>query len=69
MDLLKRVGLRIKFLRNEIGMSQEELAYKTGLDRSYMSGIELGKRNFSMKVLERLANSLEVSIMDLFKED
>lgn len=46
-------------------MSQETLGFKTGLDRTYISGIERGVRNPSLINIEKLAKSLEISIKDL----
>ena len=61
------VGKRIKMLRNEQGLSQEKLALKAGIDRTYLAGIESGKRNATIQSLEKIANALEIKIKDLFE--
>jgi transcriptional regulator with XRE-family HTH domain len=53
-------GEHIKKLRQQRAMSQEDLAAKCGLDRTYVSGIERGKRNISLLNLFKLAHGLEV---------
>ena len=57
----------IKQLRNERELSQEKLALKAELDRTYLAGAELGKRNISLKSLEKIVNALNVSFEDFFK--
>jgi len=64
-SLQQKLGQKIKTLRNEAGLSQEKLGELTGLDRTYISDIERGKRNPSLKSLEKLAHALKVSISDL----
>jgi len=67
MNIQVQFGKRIKELRKAKGLSQEALAFNAGLDRSYMTGIENGKRNVSIVNIEKIAIALEVSISDLFK--
>ena len=66
MDIKILVGKRIRELRNQRGISQEELADLASLDRTYITSIERGKRNISIVNLEKLANALEVSLAVLF---
>ena len=63
---LKKLGSRIRSLRHEQGLSQEALADRAGIGRSYMSGIERGVRNCSTLHLLRLARALRVRVGDLF---
>ena len=63
---LKRLGARIRDLRQERGLSQEALADAAAIGRSYMSAIERGVRNCSTLHLIRIAKSLNVSVGDLF---
>jgi transcriptional regulator with XRE-family HTH domain len=63
---LKRVGVRIRELRLQKGLSQEALADLAGIGRSYMSGFERGVRNCSTLHLLRLAKALGVRVGDLF---
>ena len=65
--ITEKVGLRIKQIRNEKGLSQEKLAIKAEVDRTYLAGVELGKRNVSLKSLQKIVNALEVSFEDIFK--
>jgi transcriptional regulator with XRE-family HTH domain len=64
----KRFGERIRFLRKERGLSQEEFAQLCGLDRTYISGIERGLRNVSLRNIETLAESLDVPMSELFRD-
>lgn len=65
--ITEKIGHRIKQLRNEQELSQEKLALKAELDRTYLAGVELGKRNISLKSLEKIVNALNVSFEDFFK--
>lgn len=62
-----KVGSRIKELRKREGISQEKLAFKAELDRTYIAGVESGKRNLSIKSLEKILKALGVSFEDFFK--
>ncbi|MBC7618320.1 MAG: helix-turn-helix transcriptional regulator [Candidatus Saccharibacteria bacterium] len=62
----KALGLRLKELRAEKSITQEELAERTGLFRTYMSRIEAGLANPTLTVLHTLATGLEIPITDLF---
>ena len=67
--LLKRLGARVRRLRDQQGWSQEELAHKARVDRSYMSGIERGVRNVSVLNLSKVAKALGVPLESLFRGD
>lgn len=60
MDIRRRVGVNVRRLREEKGWSQEELAFETGMHRTYISGIERGVRNPTITVVEKIARKLEV---------
>lgn len=66
MNIKEALGKRIKFLRNQLGISQEELADKAGIDRTYITSVECGKRNISIVNIEKIANALDVSLCKLF---
>lgn len=68
MDIKKKFGQNLKRLRLEKGISQESLALSADLDRTYIPSIEKGERNVSITVVEKLANALNVSIMEFFKD-
>ena len=61
MDLRKLVGKNLRRLRHELGLSQEELAFDAGLDRTYVSGVERGVRNPTVLIVGKLAKALRVS--------
>jgi len=63
--LLQAFGSRVRALRHSIGISQEALADKCGLDRTYVGGIERGERNPSLRNISRIAVALNVSVSDL----
>jgi transcriptional regulator with XRE-family HTH domain len=63
-----KFGKRIKELRGELGMTQEMLAAKIGLDRSYVGFIERGERNPSLEVIFDIASALKVKPDELLKE-
>ena len=56
--ILIRYGQAVRKVRLEQGISQEELADRCGLHRTYISDVELGKRNISLENIERIAISL-----------
>ena len=60
MDILQRLGSNIRRLRTEKGWSQERYADEAGIHRTYVSDIERGSRNPTIRVLEKLAGPLEV---------
>lgn len=61
------VAERIKKLRKKTGLSQEKFAMKIGMDRSYFASVETGKRNISLKNLEKIISGLDISFEDFFK--
>ncbi|MGB3650563.1 MAG: helix-turn-helix transcriptional regulator [Rivularia sp. (in: cyanobacteria)] len=61
-----RFGKAIRRRRRELDLSQEELAERSGLHRNYISSIENGERNPSLKNIARLVAALEISVSDLF---
>lgn len=66
---LKKLGIRIRQLREREGLSQEALADQARLDRSYMSGIERGLRNISLLNLVKIAKALNVPVAALLETD
>jgi transcriptional regulator with XRE-family HTH domain len=63
----KRLGRRIMTLRKELGLTQEDLAFEVGVNRSYMGFIERGERNPSLAMLKKIAKALGVSSSVLFQ--
>lgn len=64
-NVLSRFGMRVRERREAKGLSQEAFAAVAGLDRTYISGIERGKRNVSLRNIEVLAKALDTSISEL----
>ena len=64
-DIRKLLGSRIREIRQKKRMSQEELAFKSELHRTYISDIERGNRNVSLKNIEKIAKALKVAIREL----
>ena len=65
--ITQKVGSRIRQLRNEKGLSQEKFAVKAEVDRTYLAGVEQGKRNPSLKSLEKIINAFDISFHDFFE--
>lgn len=63
----EKVGNRIKELRGKLGISQEELGFRSGVHRTYIASLEVGKRNISIATLEKIVNALEVSLSEFFE--
>jgi transcriptional regulator with XRE-family HTH domain len=61
----QKLGKNLKRIRNEKGVTQEKLQELSGLDRGYISGVERGVRNPSIRNIERLAKALKISISDI----
>ena len=65
-DVKKKFGAAVRLHRDQLGISQEELAGRAGLHRTYISDVERGARNVSLESIHRLAEALEVSLSVLF---
>jgi len=65
MDLRQQVGRNVQRARRELGISQEELAFRAELHRTYISGVERGIRNPTIIVMGRIADALGVAPSDL----
>lgn len=68
IDVKKVFGTSVRGWRNLLGISQEELAERANLHRTYVSDIERGARNLSLESIERLARALEISVSSLFPQ-
>lgn len=67
-DLIHVFASNLRALREKAGISQEELAHRAGLHRTYVGSIERGERNVSLKNIERLANALKVDPVKLLSQ-
>ena len=63
----KKLGQRIRDLREKTGLSQEKFALKIGMDRTYYSSVENGKRNISIINIQKISVGLGVSLQELFE--
>lgn len=63
----KNFGLALKLLRENIGLSQEKFALLIGMDRTYYASVEAGKRNISLKNIEKIAMGFKISLSELFE--
>ena len=66
-DVRERFGFAVKARREELGLTQEELAGKAGIHRTYLSDVERGGRNLSLVNIERLAAALSLPMAELFR--
>lgn len=67
MDVRVRIGLNVQRLRRAKELSQEELSSRAEVHQTYLSGVERGRRNPSVLVLERIARALGVDVEDIVK--
>jgi transcriptional regulator with XRE-family HTH domain len=67
-DIRVRFGFVVKMLREKHNLTQEDLAEKARIHRTYLSDIERGSRNVALINIERLAKSLSVSLGELFQQ-
>ena len=66
MDIKFLVGQRVRVLRKGLNLSQEALALKSEVDRTYVTDVENGRRNVSIEILERIIYALGISFFDFF---
>lgn len=66
---IEKFGLNVRFFRTRLKLSQDELAEKAELHRTYIGAVERGERNICLTNIFRLADALEVKAKDLFEED
>lgn len=68
MDIIKVFGTNVKKYRQELGLSQEALASKCGLHRTYISDIERFQRSISLENIQRIADALNIETYMLFMD-
>ncbi|KAF2515466.1 helix-turn-helix transcriptional regulator [Flavobacterium salilacus subsp. salilacus] len=68
MDIKEKFGLKVKALREEKGYSIEHLANISNVDRNYISDIEKGKRNVSIKIIEKIIINLDIDFPTFFND-
>lgn len=67
MDIRIKVGQRIKEFRTNLKLTQEALAFKAEVDKTYLNEVENGKRNVSVINLEKVIHALNTSFEEFFK--
>ena len=67
MDVLLQLGMRIRYLRKQLRMSQLDLAYESEVNKNYLSDLERGRRNPSILILDRIAKALNIDLATLLK--
>ena len=65
MNIQKQLGMRIRFLRKSKNMSIEFLALEADINRNYLSDLERGKRNPTIKILSKICLALDISLSEL----
>jgi len=64
-DPKEQFGINVRAIRVGQGLSQEALAEKSGLDRTYIGGVERGERNIALQNIVKIANALGIKASDL----
>lgn len=65
--ILLHFGQRVRKIRKSVGLSQEELSYKSNVNRTYIGMIERGEKNVTLLTIVKIAKALEINITDLFE--
>jgi len=68
MDIQTTLGKNLHVMREKLGWSQEELAERSGIHRTYISGLERGKRNPTLKLIQAIAVSMGIKAAQLLDE-
>ena len=66
-DIRRRLGSKVRKLREKRGLSQEEFAEVCGLHRTYIGSVERGERNLTVASLEIIARALKISVSEMFR--
>ena len=67
MTVEKQLGMRIRYLRTKKKLSQEDLALMSGVNKNYLSNLERGSRNPTLKLLEKICRGLDINLETLLK--
>ena len=65
-DIYKQLGKRIVYLRKKKKMSSLDLSLESGVNKNYLSDLENGRRNPTLKILRRIAIALDIDLSELF---
>lgn len=66
MTIQQKFGMRVRQLRLQLKISQEDLAFRASIDRTYMTKVENGKSNLSIGKIEKIIHALEISYSEFF---
>jgi transcriptional regulator with XRE-family HTH domain len=66
-ELVQRIGERIRRVRKEMNLSQEQLAERSGLHTNYVGQVERGEKNLTLETLEKVVGGLDISLEELFR--
>lgn len=69
MDIKQKLGARVKELRLNRGLSQEAFSHECYLDRTYIASLENGKRNVSIKNIEKISSALNLTLTEFFDSE
>jgi len=67
-EILNRFGQKVRIERTKLGISQEELASRAGVHRTYIGMIERAEKNITLENIEKVCKALDLSISDFFKD-
>ena len=67
MNIYEQLGMRLRFLRTQKHLSQEDVALEAGINKNYYSDLERGRRNPTLKCLDRIATSFNITLSELLK--
>lgn len=67
-EILKKFGERVRHLRKQKDISQEELAHRADLHRTYIGMIERAEKNITLLNIKKIADALDTSIHEIFKD-
>jgi transcriptional regulator with XRE-family HTH domain len=65
---LEKFGEKVRVERHKLGLSQEELASRAGVHRTYIGMIERAEKNITLENIEKIASALRISLPDIFKD-
>ena len=66
-EVLQKFGQKVRAERAKLGLSQEELAARAGVHRTYIGMIERAEKNITLENIEKIAKALKISIADFFQ--
>lgn len=67
MNVNKQLGMRVRYLREQKKMTIEDLSFEANVNKNYLSDLERGNRNPTVKLLEKIAVALGITLEELFK--